>query len=106
MILAAIGLATPAVASAQSTVSLEFLGEALIPQDAIVDGHMFGGVSGLAYDADLYYAVGDDLENARFFTLKIDLSDGRLNDGDVTLESAVLFNDIDHQPFAPRSVDP
>ena len=107
-IAAAVALAAPPAASAQSTVSLEFLGEALIPQDAVVDGHTFGGVSGLAYDADadLYYAIGDDLENARFFTLKIDLGDGHLDDGDVTLESAVLFNDIDQKPFAPKSLDP
>ena len=90
----------------QTGVKFEFLGEVLISHDAIVDGYKFGGVSGLAYDADVYYAIGDDLENARFFTLKIDLSDGRLNDGDVTLESTVLFNDIDHKPFAPKSVDP
>ena len=48
-IAAAVALAAPPAASAQSTVSLEFLGEALIPQDAVVDGHTFGGVSGLAY---------------------------------------------------------
>lgn len=89
-------------------VTMEFRGAVELPQDLMVDGYTFGGISGMAYDAanDLYYAVGDDLSNARYHTLKIDLSDGMLDEGDVVVESSVLFNDIDQKPFTGGSLDP
>ncbi len=89
-------------------ISLEFLGEVLLPQDLEVGGHRIGGISGLTYEPeqDLYYAISDDLSDARFFTLRIDLSDGHLNEGDITVEQVVVIEDIDGQPFANGSLDP
>ena len=89
-------------------IRLEFRGEITLPQDLTVDGHAFGGISGLTRDAEsgLYFGVGDDLENARFHAIRIDVSDGRLDDGDVEVLSSVLFNDIDQRPFPGGALDP
>ena len=93
---------------AQAEVSLEFRGATELPQDLTIDGDLFGGISGMTYVAreGIYYAVGDDLTNARYFTLSIDIADGTLDDGDITVLSATRLRDIDQRPFPSRSVDP
>lgn len=99
--------AAPAIAE-PPTVALEFRGVIELPQNLVVDGQTFGGISGVAYDpqAKLFYGVGDDLKNARFHTIAIDLADGTLDEGDVEVKSSVLIKDIDQQPFPDGSVDP
>ncbi|NDJ63033.1 MAG: esterase-like activity of phytase family protein, partial [Chloroflexi bacterium] len=91
-----------------SSIEVEFLGEVLLPQDLEVGGFTVGGISGLAYDAeaDLYYGIADDLSNARYYTLRVNLSDGTLDEGDVTFEDVVLIDDIDGRPFPNGSLDP
>ena len=103
----ALAAAVPAMAETP-TVALEFRGTIELPQDLTVDGQTFGGISGVAYDpaSGVFYGVGDDLKNARFHTIEIDLADGTLDEGDVTVTSSVLMRDIDQQPFPDGSVDP
>jgi hypothetical protein len=95
-------------AVAQPITPFEFLGEAVLPQGLDVDGFRVGGISGLAWEPerDFYYAVADDPNDARFFIVRIDFGDGRLGSGDVTLDGAVLLEDIDGRAFAPGSLDP
>lgn len=108
---ALIAVAPSANATNPSTPVLEFLGEVTIPTGTQFEGTEVGGLSGIDYDRanDLYYAISDDrsqINPARFYTLKIDLSDGTLDAGDVTLNSVVTLLDQSGQPFAPATVDP
>lgn len=90
---------------------LEFLGEAIIPTEHVFAGTVVGGLSGITYDAalDVYYALSDDQSQfapARFYTLRINLSDGRLAAGDVTFVGVTTLRSPDGQPFPPFSLDP
>ena len=90
---------------------VKFLGEVTFPTGLEVDGTEFGGISGLAYDADkgVYYGLSDDRSQrnpARFYNLSIDLSDGSLNDGDITFDGVTTLLDEDGNPFPEASLDP
>lgn len=74
-------------------------------------GTEVGGLSGITYDANrgVYYAISDDrsqTNDARFYTVAIDVSDGQLDDGDVQFLDVTTLLDENREPFAPRSVDP
>lgn len=73
---------------------LEFLGEVFIPLGHQVEGTRVLGLSGLARlgDSDTYVAICDDTNSpARFYTLTIDLADGSLDEGDVTVDDVTLL---------------
>ncbi len=89
--------------------SLELLGEADLPFGGSFGGLAIGGLSAMTYDADRgqYYALSDDRSsNARFFTVRIDLADGRLTDGDVTFTDVQVLTDASGARFAANSLDP
>lgn len=79
-------------------------------------GYMFaetevGGLSGITYDAQrgVYYVLSDDRSQvnlARYYKVKIDISDGQLDEGDVTFLKVITLLDENREPFAPSSVDP
>ncbi|QIR39370.1 esterase-like activity of phytase family protein [Tolypothrix sp. PCC 7910] len=99
------------LASAAVTVSnIEFIGEATIPKGLAVQNTLVGGLSGITYDAqnNIYYAISDDRGNkaaARFYTLKIDLSQGSLkNDGVAIVGVSTLLNESGKK-FAPGTSD-
>ncbi|MEL6381247.1 MAG: esterase-like activity of phytase family protein [Cyanobacteria bacterium J06626_18] len=108
--LVSVDVAAPA--SEQSTVTdIEFLGEVTFPTGFIYENTEMGGLSGLAYDADndLYYAISDDrsqINPARYYTLDIDLSDGSLDDGDVTFTDVTTLLGADGEPYPEASLDP
>jgi 3-phytase/alkaline phosphatase D len=90
---------------------VELLGEVRIPPGGTVLGTPLGGLSGITFDAarGLYYAQSDDRSQraaARFYGLTIDLSDGRLADGDVSFTQVVTLTDQANQTLAPGEVDP
>jgi hypothetical protein len=73
--------------------SIEYIGEYIIPDNLQFKKTTVGGLSGLTYDRqrDLFYAISDDrgdLAPARFYTLKLDLdtknSPVKLNKVDIT----------------------
>ncbi|PMB42892.1 hypothetical protein CEN47_00875, partial [Fischerella thermalis CCMEE 5319] len=69
-----------------------------------------GGLSGITYDAknDLYYAISDDRSNkaaARFYTFKIDLSKGSLQDSGVTTIAVTPLLNEAGKTFAAGSID-
>lgn len=74
-----------------------------------LDGAVIGGLSGLAHHGDgLFYAVSDDpgtFGPARFFRVHLDLADGGLVDGDLTIESWVRLLDAAGRPLEPRTFD-
>jgi 5'/3'-nucleotidase SurE len=92
-----------------SVTDYEFLGEVTIPTSTRADGTEIGGLSALVYDAaqDVYYVLSDNRgSSARFYTVAIDLSDGALNEGDITFQSATQLLGADGQPFPNNSLDP
>jgi hypothetical protein len=103
-------IAAPAVAKGPG-VELQFLGQAIVPTGTTFEGTTVGGLSSITYDpqGDVYYAVSDDpsqFQAARFYTVGLDLSDGRLDDGDVRFEDVTTLLAPDGQPYAPFSLDP
>ncbi|MEO0684396.1 MAG: esterase-like activity of phytase family protein, partial [Cyanobacteria bacterium J06649_11] len=91
--------------------NLKFLGQVNFPTGLQVEETEVGGISGLAYDADkgIYYGLSDDRSQfnpARFYNISIDLSDGALNDGDVTFDEVTTLLDQDGNPFPEFSLDP
>jgi 5'/3'-nucleotidase SurE len=96
----------------RKTVSnLEFLGEVNFPTGLQLEETEVGGISGLAYDASkgIYYGLSDDRSQrnpARFYDISIDLSDGSLDDGDITFDSVTTLLDDDGNAFPESSLDP
>ncbi len=102
-------LLTPAAASAAPT--LEFLGEEILPTGLQFDGTEVGGLSSIAYDADLdrYYVISDDqsvIDPARYYTFTLDVADGTLDPGDVVVSDVTTLLDAAGLPFAAASFDP
>jgi hypothetical protein len=90
--------------------SIEFIGQATLPKGLSFQKTEVGGLSGITYDAttDLYYAISDDRSQqapARFYTFKIDLNQGNLQDKGVqTVGVTTLLNDS-NQLFTPGETD-
>ncbi|HEX4699528.1 MAG TPA: esterase-like activity of phytase family protein [Actinomycetes bacterium] len=111
-------LAVPAAASAPRGPSapLEYLGDTTIPAGMPFDGTVVGGLSSITYDASrgVYYALSDDQgagftptsTPSRFYTLHVDVSDGSLDAGDVTVLSTTTLLGLDGHPFPAQSLDP
>jgi hypothetical protein len=102
-------IATPQAPPA-ATAGIEFLGAVEIPSGFKFENTVVGGLSGLTYDAgrEVYYAISDDRSEhgaARFYTLRIDLADGRLDPGDVTVEGVTTLLDGAGKPFAKGAID-
>src|SRR4029077_17143249 len=58
---------------------------------------------------EVFYSISDDqsqINPARFYTLRVDLSDGRLDTGDVVFTGVTTLLAPDGQPYAPASLDP
>src|SRR5262245_22408186 len=104
MLAAALVVLASMVASAPAQGSdLRFRGQAIVPTGTTFAGTIVGGLSSIAYDTKrrVYYTISDDQEQPiRFYTVEIDVRDGRLSNGDVSFEAVTTI------PFAPSSVDP
>lgn len=97
--------------AAQTVASFELLGEVTFPTGTMFNDTEVGGLSSIVYDArtGLYYAIADDrseINDARYYTLYIDVSDGSLDDGDVSFVRVTTILDENGQPFATGSLDP
>jgi 3-phytase/alkaline phosphatase D len=95
----------------QSVSGVEFIGEVTFPTGFTFEGTQVGGLSGIAYDRfnNVFYSISDDRSQfnpARYYTLSIDLNDGRLDTGDVQFQNVTTITDENGQPFAPNSLDP
>ncbi len=94
-----------------SVESLEFLGEVTFPTGFAFQGTEVGGLSSISYDAEnkQFLAIADDRSQfnpARFYTLTIDLGDGRLDDGDVTFVNVTNLLQADGSTYPALSLDP
>lgn len=100
---------SPAPAIPVATV--DFLGQATLPTGFSFQGTELGGLSGITYDPKqkVYYAIADDRSQkapARFYKLKLDLTQGSLKDGGVVPVGVTTLLDETNQPFAADSLDP
>ncbi|MEA5577453.1 esterase-like activity of phytase family protein [Anabaena sp. UHCC 0451] len=99
------------IASAKVTVTgIDFIGAATLPTGLSFQKTELGGLSGITYDAkkDLYYAISDDRGQnspARFYTLKIDLSQGKLTKDGVTPVAVTTLLNQNNQKFIPSTTD-
>jgi hypothetical protein len=80
------------------------------PGDLTIDGHLVGGLSGVAWEptCDQWLAVSDDAARfgpVRAFRLAVDLDDGRLDPGDVTAIGTVLFRRPDGSLYDQLEID-
>jgi hypothetical protein len=91
--------------------SLQFLGQAIIPTGTTFAGTVVGGLSSIAFDPDLgvFYVLSDDqgqLSPVRFYTVRIDVSDGQLQNGDVQIVDVTTLLAPNGQPYPVASLDP
>src|SRR3954453_4235495 len=97
-----VALAFPAAPAIAKPAKLQFLGQAIVQTGTTYGGTIVGGLSSITYDArrGLYYALSDDQIGARFYTVGLDLRDGRLSDGDVRFTAVTKLLAPDGQPYA------
>ena len=101
----------PRVSAQQRTfldLSLEFLGQYQLPAQNFQDTTV-GGLSAIAYDrkSDRFLALSDDhsvLAPARFYTLKIDLSDTGIQN--IKIENVTTLKTQDGKTYPKNSIDP
>jgi 3-phytase/alkaline phosphatase D len=88
--------------------AIESLGKVVFPTGYEFDGKEVGGLSGITYDParGVYYALSDARSEAHYFTVAIDLSDGSLDDGDVTFLDVTFLLDENREQFEAGSLDP
>jgi 3-phytase/alkaline phosphatase D len=106
-----LALAETAWAAAASPPQLRYLGAAALESGFRFKETLVGGLSGLTYDAtaDCFHAISDDASQsspARFYTLRIDLRDARLESGDIEFLAVTLLRDRDGEPFEELTLDP
>src|SRR4051812_18522548 len=102
-----VALPAPAVA-AGPPVGLRFLGQAIVPTGTMYRGTTVGGLSSITYDErrGVYYTLSDDPNQARFYTVALDIRDGRLSDGDVRFDNVTTLLAPGGGPYPPSSLDP
>jgi len=116
MLLALPATATPKSGgdTAMTVVDVEFLGKVIIDSGTEFGGTVIGGLSSITYDRGrgVYHAISDDQgdrpseDPVRYYSIDIDLSDGTLDDGDVTFVDVKQIYDSKKTPFAPGGLDP
>ena len=89
---------------------LVYLGESVVaPAPQNVGDPPIGGLSSLFHAGDgIYYAVSDDRGEhgpARYYTISIDLTDGSLEQEDVTVDAWHGLLDQDGEPLRPQTYD-
>lgn len=90
---------------------IEYIGTAEFATGYMFDGTEVGGLSGIVYDKwnGVYYALSDDkseVDQARFYSLTIDLSDGTLEPGDIAFVDVTFLRDSAGDLFGLDTLDP
>ncbi|NET74186.1 MAG: esterase-like activity of phytase family protein, partial [Sphaerospermopsis sp. SIO1G2] len=90
---------------------IEFIGATSLPTGFMFKNTELGGISGITYDAknDIYYAISDDRGYKyppRFYTLKIDLSEGKLTKNSITLIGVTNLVNENNQNLPTGASDP
>jgi hypothetical protein len=90
---------------------LQFLGQAIVPTGTTFAGTTVGGLSSITYDASrgVFYTLSDDpsqFQPARFYTVRVDVSDGHLDNGDVAFTGVTTLQAPGGGPYPLLSLDP
>lgn len=90
---------------------IDLIGQATLPTGLLYNNTEVGGLSGITYNPEqqVYYAISDDpsdKNDARFYTLKIDLSSGSLSETGVSVVGATTLLTETGKPFPKNSLDP
>lgn len=94
-------------AQAGTITSVDFLGISEFPTGLQFNETEVGGLSGITYDANnnVYYTIADDRsEDARFYTLTIELNQNSL--GAVEFTNVTKLRNENGEPVVPLSFDP
>lgn len=99
---------------AVTVASVDFVGEVTIATGTNFDGTEIGGLSSVTYDSrrGVYHVISDDQGNrdtgdpVRYYTVAIDLDDGRLDSGDIAFVDTTTLLDTGKRPFQPGGLDP
>jgi hypothetical protein len=111
VVAAAVAVGGTATAGGVKPRGLEFLGQAIVPTGTTFAGTTVGGLSSITFDRKrgVFYVLSDDpsqFNPTRYYTARIDLSDGRLDNGDVQFAAVTTLLAPNGQPYAPFSLDP
>jgi len=103
--------AVPVEPGIPAQIALDFIGEEILPTSTVFNGTAVGGLSALVFDAQtgLYSALSDDrssLDDARFYNLTLDLSDGALGAGDLEFRDVVTLTDMTGAVYPNAGIDP
>ena len=99
---------------------VEFLGQVVVPTGTTFEGTEIGGLSSITRDPrrGVYHVLSDDQGNrtdpdgaptgdpVRYYTVEIDLGDGRLDPGDVRFVGVTRLLDRGGRPFPGGGLDP
>ena len=110
LVIVAAMLAAAAPASAHR-LDLDFRGQAIVPTGTTFEGTTVGGLSSTTYDhrRGVYHAIADDasvINPVRYYTVALDVHDGRLTDGDVRFKDVTTMLAPDGNPYPANSLDP
>lgn len=94
----------------KTVTDIEFIGEVSFETGLMFDETEVGGLSGLTFDEanDIFYAISDDqstINDARYYDVAIDLSDGSLDEGDVEFKEVTTLLNAGGDPFSSASLD-
>ena len=108
MLAVLVAVAALAAAAPAAGQDLDFRGQAIVPTGTTFAGTTVGGLSSITYDErlEVYYVVSDDQARARFYTVALDIGDGRLSAGDVRFEAVTTLLAPNGAPYPPSSLDP
>jgi len=92
-------------------INLSFIGEARFPTGYQFKNTEVGGLSGLDYhrEKDIFFVISDDRASKnypRFYTIKMDLSDGKLQDGDIRFLDVFEIKKQGGNPYSAGELDP
>ncbi|UEM22479.1 esterase-like activity of phytase family protein [Skermanella mucosa] len=91
---------------------VEFQGAAFLATGTEFEGTEIGGLSALTWDPErgVFHALSDsrggETGAPRFYTLELDLADGRFANDDLSVTGVTFLSDADGEPFADAAVDP
>ncbi len=109
--MATVSAVATAAGSGARPPTLEFVGQSIFPTGTDFEGTQVGGLSSITFDEGrgVFYAISDDQSQfapARYYTLRVDLDDGRLDDGDVEFLDVTTLLAPDGQPYPLSGLDP
>jgi len=99
---------------AKTVTGVEFLGEVVVSTGTMFADTEIGGLSSITFDPGrgVYHVLSDDQGNrptgdpVRYYSVAIDLTDGTLDDDDVTFVDVMQMYEVQKTPFAPGGLDP